>query len=144
MSRSTHADDRGDVTGHEAMQRLLALRPRPDGVFCFNDPTAMGAMLAILDHGLKIPDDIAVIGCGDVHYAKFLRVPLTTISQQTEAMGGKAGQLALALIKAKAAGPRGRFSSSHGSKCGSRRPGSAHDTVKRLEIGIQTTRVLNS
>jgi LacI family transcriptional regulator len=105
VSRSTHADDRGDVTGHAAMQRLLALRPRPDGVFCFNDPTAMGAMLAILDHGLKIPNDVAVIGCGDVHYSKFLRVPLTTISQQTEAMGAKAGQLALSLVKAKGTGP---------------------------------------
>lgn len=99
-----HGDDLGDVTGYEAMQRLLALRPRPDGVFCYNDPTAMGAMLAILDHGLKIPDDIAVIGCGDVQYSKFLRVPLTSISQQTEAMGRKAGQLALSLLKARGTG----------------------------------------
>lgn len=99
-----HGDDLGDVTGYEAMQRLLALRPRPDGVFCYNDPTAMGAMLAILDHGLKIPEDIAVVGCGNVQYSKFLRVPLTTISQQTEAMGRKAGQLALSLVKAKSAG----------------------------------------
>jgi LacI family transcriptional regulator len=105
VSRTTHADDLGDVTGYAAMERLLALRPRPDGVFCYNDPTAMGAMLAILDHGLMIPDDIAVVGCGNVHYSKFLRVPLTSISQQTEAMGRKAGQLALSLVKAKAAGP---------------------------------------
>lgn len=100
-----HGDDLGDVTGYEAMQRLLALKSRPDGVFCFNDPTAMGAMLAILDHGLKIPDDVAVIGCGDVHYSKFLRVPLTSISQQTEEMGRRAGQLALSLVNSKDAGP---------------------------------------
>jgi len=105
VSRGAHADDLGDVTGYEAMQRLLALRPRPDGVFCYNDPTAMGAMLAILEAGLSIPNDLAVVGCGDVHYSRFLRVPLTTISQQTEAMGRKAGQLALSLVKAKAAGP---------------------------------------
>lgn len=105
VSRGAHADDLGDVTGHEAMQRLLALRPRPDGVFCYNDPTAMGAMLAILEAGLNIPKDMAVVGCGDVHYSKFLRVPLTTISQQAEAMGRKAGQLALSLVKAKTAGP---------------------------------------
>jgi LacI family transcriptional regulator len=98
-----HGDDLGDVTGYEAMQRLLALQPRPDGVFCYNDPTAMGAMLAILDHGLKIPNDVAVVGCGDVHYSKFLRIPLTTISQQTEEMGRKAGQLALSLVNAKGA-----------------------------------------
>jgi LacI family transcriptional regulator len=105
VSRGAHADDLGDVTGYEAMQRLLALRPRPDAVFCYNDPTAMGAMLAILEAGLNIPNDIAVVGCGDVHYAQFLRVPLTTISQQTAAMGRKAGQLALSLVKAKTAGP---------------------------------------
>lgn len=99
-----HGDDLSDVTGYEAMQRLLALRPRPDGVFCYNDPTAMGAMRAIFDHGLNIPEDIAVVGCGNVHYSKFLRVPLTTISQQSEAIGRKAGQLALSLVKANGAG----------------------------------------
>ncbi len=96
-----HSDDRGDVTGYQAMQRLLALRPKPDGVFCFNDPAAMGAMLAILEAGLKIPQDIAVVGCGDVRYARFLQVPLTSVAQQTEAIGRKAGQLALSLISAK-------------------------------------------
>jgi LacI family transcriptional regulator len=105
VSRRAHADDLGDVTGYEAMEHLLGVRPRPDGVFCFNDPTAVGATLAILDHGLKIPDDVAVVGCGNVHYSKFLRVPLTSISQQTETMGRKAGQLALALVNAKGAAP---------------------------------------
>lgn len=100
VSRS-HADDLGDVTGYQAMQRLLALRPRPDGVFCFNDPAAMGAMLAILEAGLRIPEDIAVAGCGDVHYARFLQVPLTSVAQQTEMIGRKAGQLALSLVSAK-------------------------------------------
>jgi LacI family transcriptional regulator len=104
VSRRAHADDLGDVTGYEAMQRLLALRPAPDGVFCYNDPTAMGAMLAILDQGLRIPEDVAVVGCGNVQYSRFLRVPLTTISQQTESMGRKAGLLALSLVKAKGAG----------------------------------------
>jgi LacI family transcriptional regulator len=96
-----HADDLGDATGYQAMQRLLTLRPRPDGVFCFNDPAAMGAMLAILEAGLRIPQDIAVVGCGDVHYSRFLQVPLTSVAQQTEAMGRKAGELALSLISAK-------------------------------------------
>lgn len=94
-----HADALGDQTGYQAMQKLLRLRPRPDGVFCINDPAAMGAMLAIVDAGLKIPADIAVIGCGDVHYGRFLRVPLTSISQNTAEMGRKAGKLAISLIE---------------------------------------------
>ena len=93
-----HADDFGDVSGYQAMQQLLHADLRPDGVFCHNDPTAMGVMLAIVEAGLRIPEDIAVIGCGDVHYAKFLRVPLTTVSQQSAEMGRRAGELALALV----------------------------------------------
>jgi DNA-binding LacI/PurR family transcriptional regulator len=61
------AERKGDVEtkqrGGEAMQQLLSLKPRPDGVFCFNDPLAMGAMNYALDQGIRIPEDIAVIGC---------------------------------------------------------------------------------
>ena len=94
-----HGDDLGDVSGYRAMQRLLRLRKRPDGVFCNNDPTAMGAMRAVLDAGLDVPGDIAIVGCGDVHYAKFLRVPLTTVAQQPNVIGRRAGELALAATK---------------------------------------------
>src|SRR5213595_2977602 len=58
---------KGDVEtrqrGADAMRRLLSLDPRPDGVFCFNDPLAMGAMNFTLNQGLRIPEDIALIGC---------------------------------------------------------------------------------
>jgi LacI family transcriptional regulator len=100
-----HGDDLGDVSGYRAMKRLLRLRKRPDGVFCNNDPTAMGAMQAILEAGLDIPGDIAIIGCGDVHYAKFLRVPLTSVAQQPNVIGKKAGELAMAATTARRARP---------------------------------------
>jgi LacI family transcriptional regulator len=93
-----HGDDLGDVSGYRAMRRLLRLRQRPDGVFCNNDPTALGAMHAILEAGLDVPGDIAVVGCGDVHYARFLRVPLTSVAQQPQVIGTKAGELALAAL----------------------------------------------
>ena len=96
-----HGDDLGDVSGYRAMQRLLRLRKRPDGVFCNNDPTAMGAMRAILEAGLDVPGDIALVGCGDVHYAKFLRVPLTSVAQQPNVIGRRAGELAIATTTAK-------------------------------------------
>jgi hypothetical protein len=57
---------------------------RPDGIFCYNDPVAMGSMRAILEAGLKIPEDIAVVGCGNLFYADLLRVPLTSIDHQGE------------------------------------------------------------
>lgn len=93
------ADDAGDVSGRQAMERLLKLNPRPDGVFCYNDPAAMGAMMAILDAGLRIPDDIAVIGCGNVVYAPFLTVPLSSIDQGSGEIGIRAGELALRLVE---------------------------------------------
>jgi LacI family transcriptional regulator len=97
-------DDLGDLSGYRAMRRLLRLRKRPDGVFCNNDPTAMGAMQALLDAGLDVPGDIALVGCGDAHYAKALRVPLTTVAQQPGVIGRKAGEL----VAGMAAGKRRR------------------------------------
>ncbi len=70
-----HADESSDSSGYEAMGELLALKRRPDGVFCFNDPTTMGAMQAALEQGVRIPQDLAIVGAGNVRYAKFLRVP---------------------------------------------------------------------
>ena len=61
------------------MRKLLRASPAPDGVFCYNDPVAIGAMKAILEAGLKVPEDIAVVGAGNVHYSDVLAVPLTTI-----------------------------------------------------------------
>jgi len=98
-----HGDDASDRTGYEAMRRLLELDPRPDGVFCYNDPTAMGAMEAVIERGLTIPGDIAFVGCGNVRYAGFLRVPLTSIDQQSEEIGDRAAKLAIQQIEAKGA-----------------------------------------
>ena len=95
-------DERGEVGGYDAAKALLAMDPRPDGIFCYNDPTAMGVMPAILDAGLRIPEDVAVVGCGNVIYSNLLRVPLTTIDQNSQSIGEQAAELALALIDAKA------------------------------------------
>ena len=103
--RRGHGDDSGDEAGFAAMQQLLQLKPRPDGIFCCNDPIAMGAMRAILEAGLSIPADIAVVGCGNVNYADFLRVPLTSIDQGSSRLGESAAKLALRMIKRKAEAP---------------------------------------
>jgi LacI family transcriptional regulator len=98
-----HGDDAGEASGYDAMKRLLALEQRPDGVFCYNDPTAMGAMKAVLEAGLSVPDDVAVAGCGNVAYADFLRVPLTSVDQQSEGIGDRTARMALGLLERGAA-----------------------------------------
>ncbi len=100
-----HGDDSGDATGYNGMKALLRLNPRPDGVFCCNDPIAMGAMRAILEAGLDIPNDVAIVGCGNVNYADLLRVPLTSIDQDSNQLGMTAAKLALSLIKRKTEAP---------------------------------------
>jgi LacI family transcriptional regulator len=95
-------DDSGDSAGYSGMKRLLALNPRPDGVFACNDPIAMGAMRAILEAGLRIPQDIAIVGCGNVHYDDLLMVPLTSIDQDSDGLGLNAAKLAMSIIKKKA------------------------------------------
>ena len=96
-----HGDDAGDATGYNGMKQLLQLDPRPDGVFCCNDPIATGALRAIWDAGLQIPKDIAVVGCGNVHYDDLLRVPLTSIDQDSNGLGTSAAKLVLGIIKRK-------------------------------------------
>lgn len=96
-----HGDVAGDATGYDVMKKLLSLRPLPDAVFCHNDPTALGAMRAILEAGLRIPEDMAIIGCGNAKYSDFLRVPLTTIDQDCEGIGESAARLALSLLESE-------------------------------------------
>ena len=95
-------DESGDITGYQAMQTLLRLKPRPDAVFCYNDSAAVGAMNAILDAGLRIPEDIAVVGAGNLRYSDSLRVALTSVDVPSKALGEHAGKLALQLIDSKA------------------------------------------
>src|SRR5215471_1632351 len=90
-----------DSSGYRAMRKLLKSHPVPDGVFCYNDPVAIGAIKAILEAGLNVPDDIAVVGAGNVHYSDLLAVPLTTVDQRTSQIGKRAAELLLEHVASK-------------------------------------------
>lgn len=100
-SRYIVCGGREDSSGYQGMRQLLEVQPHPDGVFCYNDPVAIGAMKAILEAGLKLPGDIAVVGAGNVRYSEVLSVPLTTIDQGTCRIGTLAAELLLARIGSK-------------------------------------------
>ena len=91
-------EESGDDAGYQAMQELLSLRNRPDAVFCYNDLTAIGAMEAARAAGLSVPEDIAFVGAGNLRYARYLRIPLTSVDQQPEKLGLRAGELALEVM----------------------------------------------
>lgn len=99
--RRSYVDIETTRQGAEAMRLLLELDPKPDGVFCFNDPLAIGAMSTILEAGLRIPEDIALIGCGNLPNNDWLRVPLSSIDQRSQTVGRRAAELALNLIESK-------------------------------------------
>jgi LacI family transcriptional regulator len=88
-------EESSPVTGAQAMRKLLKLKARPDAVFCYNDPTAIGAMAAILESGLSIPNDIAIVGCGNIQHAAYTLVPLTSVDQDTAHLGKAAASLAI-------------------------------------------------
>jgi LacI family transcriptional regulator len=84
-----------DTDGYQAMKRLLTVRPRIDAVFAANDPAAIGAMKAVFEAGLRVPEDVAVVGAGDIALGDLLRVPLTTVSWSRTDQGRHAAQLLL-------------------------------------------------
>ena len=86
----------------EHMRQLLQLDPRPDGVFCQSDHIAIGVCRAILERGLRIPRDIAVVGFDDYEFAAIVSPSLTTIAQPLEEIGRTAfAQLQRILEKQK-------------------------------------------
>jgi LacI family transcriptional regulator len=101
------ADIHSIESGEALTRKLLTLKPRPDGIFTFNDPMGIGAIHAIRDAGLRVPEDIAVVGAGNLYYNDELRIPLSTIDQQTEETGERTAKLVLSLLESKTP-PRSR------------------------------------
>jgi LacI family transcriptional regulator len=92
-------EESNHVLGAKFTRQLLKLKPRPDAVFCYNDPTAWGATFAIHEAGLRIPEDIAILGCGNSIYNGFFGVPLTSVDLNAAHMGQEAANLVLRVIK---------------------------------------------
>jgi LacI family transcriptional regulator len=91
-------EEAGVQIGNSAMSDLLKLKERPDAVFCYNDLTAVGAIRCLLANKLRVPEDVAVIGCGNIRLSEYLEVALSSIDQSTQQQGEEAAALALGLI----------------------------------------------
>ncbi|MGY5959168.1 ribose operon transcriptional repressor RbsR [Kosakonia sp. BK9b] len=73
--------------GFDAMQSLLAMSERPQAAFVGNDAMAVGAYQALYQAGLKIPQDMAIVGYDDIELARYMTPPLTTIHQPKDELG---------------------------------------------------------
>lgn len=92
--------------GYQAMEQLLSLGEYPSAVFCVSDEMAIGALDCVLDRGLKVPEDISLIGFDDIDLSQVVRPKLTTIHQPIHEIGREAARLIIDIIekKGKAAG----------------------------------------
>ena len=93
-------------SGYELTRTLLSEAPEYTAVFACNDLMAIGAMRAIQEHGLRVPQDISVVGFDNIALARFLTPPLTTVAQPKYEMGQLALQLLLERIENKELPPR--------------------------------------
>ncbi|TNU74050.1 LacI family transcriptional regulator [Miniimonas arenae] len=84
-------------SGDDAALRILAMPEdeRPTGIFCVNDLVALGVLRTLLRRGVRVPQDIAVVGYDDISFAGMLMVPLTTIRQPIHEIGWAAADLLL-------------------------------------------------
>lgn len=85
--------------GVKAMQQLLALDSMPSAVFACSDSIAVGAYQAIWQQGLRIPEDISIIGYDDIHLAQYMTPPLTTVHQAKDEFAKQALSVLLERIK---------------------------------------------
>ncbi len=88
-------------SGYQAMKKILAYPQRPTAVFCGGDEMAMGALCAIDEQGLRVPEDISVIGYDNVRHSRFFSPALTTVHQPKEVLGESAIAMLLDRILTK-------------------------------------------
>ena len=86
-------------SGYKKMKELLLLKDRPTCLFAHNDLAAIGAMKVIRDVGLKVPDDISLIGFDNIKEGEYLDTPLTTVDQPKEEIGKRLVEVLLERIE---------------------------------------------
>jgi DNA-binding LacI/PurR family transcriptional regulator len=89
------------ATGYEGMKKLLLLSEKPQAVFCLDDVAAIGAMKAVWELGLKIPDDMAIVGFDNIKEGEYVCPPLTTVDQPKAEIVRKLVEVLLTKIENK-------------------------------------------
>ena len=118
-------------SGIRALESLFARAQPFTAVFCSNDEMAIGALRAIKSKGLRVPEDVSVVGFDDIRFARYADPPLTTIAQPKEELGREAMTLLVEILSGAQVPPRKRVLSTQlvvrGStaRCPAPRQGSA-------------------
>lgn len=91
--------------GHDAMRRLLKYAPRPTAIVALSDAIAFGLIESAREAGLRIPNDVCIVGFDDVEASQMLNPPLTTVRQPTREKGRRAAELFVQMLRADAPPP---------------------------------------
>jgi DNA-binding LacI/PurR family transcriptional regulator len=94
-----------EQSGYMGMSRLLALEERPEAVFCSSDMMALGAIRAAHAAGLRVPDDIAVVGFDDAAFASMMEPALTTVRQDKAGLGAAACEALMRIVENESGTP---------------------------------------
>lgn len=97
----------GDLgSGYDSMAKLLKKNRPPRGIFAVNDEMAIGAIKAVKDYGLSVPEDVAIVGMDGMPFMEYFDPPLTTVKIEVAELGRAALQMLLGLIEGNYSGPR--------------------------------------
>ncbi|HEY8240576.1 MAG TPA: substrate-binding domain-containing protein, partial [Kiritimatiellia bacterium] len=94
--------EKGIETGVQAGERLLNMPKPPTAIFAFSDELAIGVMQAARSRGVRIPEDLAVVGYDNIEYSAHVNPPLTTIAQDPYAIGSTACRILTDMLNGKA------------------------------------------
>ncbi|HEU4752942.1 MAG TPA: substrate-binding domain-containing protein, partial [Armatimonadota bacterium] len=83
----------GRAAARDAIKSYLARHSAPEAIFCMNDDMAIGCYRGLCDLGLRVPRDVALVGCDGIEHTEYLETPLTTIVQPLDDMSRAAWQL---------------------------------------------------
>jgi LacI family transcriptional regulator len=92
----------GDYTresGHIGAQKLLSLTRPPTAIFAANDQSAIGVLQAAEEAGLRVPDDLSVVGFDNIPEAAYVKPSLTTVDQFVDQMGHVAAEMLIRLVQ---------------------------------------------
>lgn len=95
--------------GERAMELFLSQGQSFSAVFCSNDEMAIGAMRALISHGLRVPEDVSVVGFDDIRFARYTSPSLTTVAQPKTALGREAMTMMIELLTDPDVPPRKRM-----------------------------------
>lgn len=90
-----------EENGYDAMRGWIQAGKLPTAIYAANDPAAIGALRALTEAKIKVPQAVAIVGSGAIHYSDLLRVPLTTVNWDKTELGRRAARRLIELIEGK-------------------------------------------